>query len=683
MINIYPLADYWDAEYRALLGYVPNSSFYLKSSGLLPYRYKKTAFILNAAVGIKINVTVRAKSHDTSTRSNAYSFVASSTQQIIHIQLGLGQNEVLADAWRRVGPGLDDWVPTGESFYGVFNTARLATLLSSLGKQLYDNVTLDLTNTRNQILSPFGSKLVEHLIPYQDLLVDVRSLRILSTRMALRASTATPGSQLGVTDWLTALTTNTPIFNPLTNSFTEYDYSQPLVHQNEHFGGQEAHIWLPNPCVTQWATFVRYVNAIDTVYTMTDLSEYVYRGTYNGAQEQHEFPAPVGFECSLTQMLLDLGCLDSMTLLINSAIVTRFLVCVPGYPLDFDVEPCSLLGLRRLDCGNFFDVGERADTYDEFDPLGDGWEGHTLSTRYDSSDPGGVCVDTMIRYVDLPEKSKCCYTWGAATTFLGANWTEVSAPNDPLIWSYIVQFAHVPTYASVAQAEMVMAPLSNGDVCVVGNQLMYWRANIVPVPGSGMFLPIVFWDGMFATTAYHGGFSPATPENPLWANTPLTAFQSFVNNIPTEETIIFDFDPAAAMGVFHAPPPLWDPTKRKLVYINTQIAGAGSSNSTLMDLTDGLNSWMYTFSQGGVSGRVASMAFPAFYDLPLGWTEVLLILDPVVGDYMYTYQDMQLRWHNPPPGGGGVDTFTMTCDIPDTVLWGIQGYPALLLLEEV
>ena len=98
-----------------------------------------------------------------------------------------------------------------------------------------------------------------------------------------------------------------------------------------------------------------------------------------------------------------------------------------------------MLGRRRLDCDIQFDAGLTLDTEDDFDPMGDGWEGHTLSGRLDGLP--NACVDTMIRYPQPPETpNQCCYSiYGAAATFLGGQLLEADPPAEFLFWYYLAQ----------------------------------------------------------------------------------------------------------------------------------------------------------------------------------------------------------------------------------------------------
>ena len=433
MINFYPSESYWESEFTALKGYVRESNFYLPRANLIPYYYNPTPFILEADAGRTFSIAVRVRDGWHRNISSETNLITTGATTLVYLRLGLGYNEVEIT---EVGGDND-------RFFATWNTATYATLLYALAKDLYDNVTIDLDGQRSRILANFGSAMVEHLLPYQDMLVDVHVWRVLSARMGLRTSTNQSGRERGVLDWLTALTTTTPILAQTVNDFDTFEYQLPRVYAPEHFGGFDAHIWLPNPCVTEWRTFIRYLNAIPSVYDLVSVSEREVVLDYNGRRERHEFPLPVESACSLSQLIRDLGCLDAIAATVMSSITTRFLICLSGYPVDFDVEPCTLLGLRRLDCGRRLDEGERFDTYDDFDPLGDGWEGYTLSGRLDGLPDR--CMDSLIQRVSTPEMhNPCCYgLYGSAVTFLGAQLLEADTPPEPLMWHYLAQFVSV------------------------------------------------------------------------------------------------------------------------------------------------------------------------------------------------------------------------------------------------
>jgi len=440
LIDFKPVEQYWWAEYETLLSYLRSSHLYLPRSRVIPYRHAATPFLLEtSAAGLYVDITMRVKDHWNGVVSNTVTVITTSTSMLVYLNLGLGSNEVTID----IGS-------TDETFFNRWFTATYATLYGALAKQLHDHVTSGIAAQEQRMLSHFSSVLVEHLLPWQDMLVDVHSWRALSVRLGLRSITNQSGRDRGVKTWLASLTSQTPIISPMSNPDSELDYYLQRVYRAESFGGSEAHIWLPNPCITEWLTFGKYIDAIHD-HSLQNFTERTINDTVGNLVERNDFPFPVSNRCSLSQLLEDLTCMDSISVSVTSDIITRMCICFPGYPLDFVVDPCRLLGLRRLDCGGTLDEGEHFDTNDDFDPLGDGWEGHSLSGRLDGLPHH--CYDTMIRYPDVPEKEECCYgIYGSACTFLGAQLLEEDTPPEFLVWWYLGQFVGIspplPTVAS-------------------------------------------------------------------------------------------------------------------------------------------------------------------------------------------------------------------------------------------
>jgi len=452
MLNLYPAYDYWNEVYQRLISSILDSQFFRTTRNLLAYKIVPWPFLLEAGEpGRVLHFTINSEGRGYADRTTTTekTVVSTGERDTVQIRLGLGKNEITVRA------------NNGETFYGVWNTARFGTILSGIAKELYDNVTIGLQTHLDQIYSPFSSKIIEHLLPYQDFLTDVRAARILQAKMSIRSIVNSPSSDRSVTDFLTSLTLGTPIFKELQNSFESFDYSQPIFHESEHFGGFDAHIWLPNPCVTEWVTFVKLMNAID-VYSLQSVSEREVSLLYSGAEERHRFGDNLAeSECSVTTLLVELGCIDSLSIQVTSEGQSRWSFEFCSYGLDNMVERCHLLGIRKLDCDVELDSGT-LDTYDDFDPEGDGWEGRSLSGRLD----GMTCMDTLIKHVQVPEKVEPCYKWGMPITPLFVNYIDVETDPEPALWYYIGQFIYIEPPVPI-----VLTFLAVPSTVTVGNPL--------------------------------------------------------------------------------------------------------------------------------------------------------------------------------------------------------------------
>jgi hypothetical protein len=330
--------------FDSLYGNIAPGNMYLTAPYVVPFSYYKTAFYLTVDTpgsAVRIQVSHR-KWQGGDQKVNTYSVVPPIEETQIELYLGEGINDIF------ISSDVD-----GETQIRVASS-HIATLLDAEAQELFNYTTVIIDETEIAILSPLSVKMVEHLLPFQDLLPDVQTYRSLCARLGVRSLFNEPGSERGVKDFTTALVANTPIIIKELNHAPEFEpLVYPLFTSLEQFGGWDFHVWLPNFCVARWLAFIRLANNVRDVYELLSVSELTVILNVGGFPERHQFSHDFSAdECSLSSLVAD--CFDIRCSMVCD-VLTQIKICI-HYPFDLQVEQCMALG------AGFFDCEEELDT---------------------------------------------------------------------------------------------------------------------------------------------------------------------------------------------------------------------------------------------------------------------------------------------------------------------------------
>lgn len=344
MIKLYPYQPLHYGEFVKLVEDILPGNLYLRAPYTVPFSYNGNHFVVEVdvpgtPVQIQIVNTKWSGGGDTPT---VQIYIPAQDKNIITLYLGEGLNDIYATS------------AIGDISVRVAAT-HIATLLDAQAQELYTNSTLIIDETDNSLFSALSTRMVEHLLPFQSILPDVQTYRMLCAKLGIRATINDGGTDRGVRDLATALSVNTPIFIKERNeigtiaALPEFNpMVNPLFNAKEDFSGWDVHVWLPNICMASWLAFIRLANNVRDVYELLSVSELTVTLNFNGYPERHQFPQNfLADECSLSYLVTQ--CFDNIRCYGACDVLTSIMICI-HYPFDLRVEHCGALGAGFLDC---------------------------------------------------------------------------------------------------------------------------------------------------------------------------------------------------------------------------------------------------------------------------------------------------------------------------------------------
>jgi len=382
----FSLSQTTNVRTESLLDRLPDGTFYLDAPTHIPNYFEPVAFELEVdTLPSELTLTVVYKTSGRPAAKSQTTIHPAESLSIVYVHLFQGLNRVHL-----------------KSVDGIVDQLILCsnngTMLYGIGDELYDFSWVPYDNLVTDLENPFGSRMIEHMLPYQDMLPQTNSVRNIGARLCAKSSLAQPGVPSSPTDFLTGLLANTP--EVVESLETERSLRPSLFYLRREalaFGGHDFHIWVPNTCVSHWMIATRFWDRTSP-HSFKKVTETEVVVSENDTDSQHRFPDPLAGGCS---SLTPEECIAIHTFgWLNR---TFFALVFFGGPFPFDtvIEPCYALGRSTFDCGDVYDNGVLFDTIDDFDPTGDGWVGFPLSRRLDHPS----CLDTCL--VDIAEITEC------------------------------------------------------------------------------------------------------------------------------------------------------------------------------------------------------------------------------------------------------------------------------------
>ena len=376
-----PLRGY-DALFNQILSKIPAGDFYDTNLGypIVPWSRKPNIFTMETNIPgtpIKISLQRLGPYHPGVDEGNLiqdFFFVPTGTVSSFKITLGLGLNRITAT----------ELTPNGRIVLLDVMATPNAMLFEAMGREIFKSVDL-LEQQQAAIYSPYATRLPDQVIQFQGLLPTVQSLKILSTKLLVRASIHFPATTIGTQDMIQAFALNTPIFEPMRNSSVVHLERSRTQRAQQNQAGQEAHVWFPNGAVTRWLAFTRMADSFRTHYILDSLRDDFVRYAYKGKDLYLDFNYDAVGENFLSNLSLT-DCFDNIDMSLTTLINSRYFVPLWTYTFDLLIPPTYPLGLDRppLDTGVVLDSGYRFDA-DPIDPWNDGWVGWSLSNRFDGN----------------------------------------------------------------------------------------------------------------------------------------------------------------------------------------------------------------------------------------------------------------------------------------------------------
>lgn len=416
---IYP----WTFVRESMLEEYPVGSFYLIADEMLPRSAKPTEFWVVTDRDDPIKFFINGKDSGT--------LIPRARFQRVFLNL----YDPPATNMITVDNGVDAPVHMHAAATHMFKEAEV------FAREIYEYAGRTNEKFSNLIGSPWSAFIADYQLPFRNSLPDVRSLRIMSTKLAAKILVGETGTQGGVRDLTTVFTSTSPVIERCRNSEDfEFDVKQPVTGSDD-FSGSNFHIWIPNLCILQWLVFHKLMNNVDT-HTIAKMSDETVTVAPDDTEEyvQHLVNyGKVANACSLRDMLLFFGCMDNITAAGLMHIFSEIPICAYANPFDQIVETPGIGSDNFFDSDSTFDTepvpappDAPFDSIYDIDILTDFWVGTSLSKRFDF----GGCLDSYPTPGKPPQDSVCCPGSADAvqmeTLLCTESVTSSSTPNHPL-----------------------------------------------------------------------------------------------------------------------------------------------------------------------------------------------------------------------------------------------------------
>jgi hypothetical protein len=362
-----PLRGY-DDLFDQLTGSIPAGDFYDTNLGypIVAWSVKPVGFFLETNIpGIPIQVeTMRIGDYhpgvDEGNLVKSVYFVPELDRTFFQVSLGLGLNRIIAT----------ELVPNGRvAILDVMATPN-AVLFEPFGREIFKPVNI-YNQQKNAIYSAYATRLSDQVIKFRDLLSEIQSLKILSTKMLIRSNVHFPGRQIGLKDFIQSFSFNTPEFVSMRASST-YDIEESRIQRvQQNSAGMEAHIWFPNRAVTRWLAFTRMADSFRNHYKFKNIRDDKVELVYKGKHQTHLFDYDSAGANFLTNLSIT-DCFENIDMFMSSQINSRYFFFMWTYTFDLFISDPSPLADPVLD------------------PWGDGWVGYSLTGRFDTDTIGGL-----------------------------------------------------------------------------------------------------------------------------------------------------------------------------------------------------------------------------------------------------------------------------------------------------
>ena len=363
-----PQARPFDNLFTTMVNALPAGTWIDRSEITLPFKPEPTLFELEAITpGVPVLIQIEpffGDLVDANHEVHDVVVVPEARKTIVPIQLFRGVNVLRATDGERV------------SILRVSAT-HAAGLLSGYAREIYTNIESRLRAFEADLNSPLTTALLQPYVSWFDLLPSIRSLQVLGAKMAVRALVNEPRRQSGIRDFLAGVTGSTPILNSIQNPTVVDLRAQPLHHSLEHRYGTEAHVWLPNRCVSRWAAFTRILPNLP-VKTLSISERAVVIEDDTGTIVQHAFD-DARSTCSIYDIVSARACFDSVAVGLSISNTLYLRLCAAAYSFDLCSNPEYPFSVLEDEAG---ETG--------LDPGWDGLADYCLLQRMD----GGYLLDS-------------------------------------------------------------------------------------------------------------------------------------------------------------------------------------------------------------------------------------------------------------------------------------------------
>ena len=384
---------------------IPKGPYYLLQGNVVPFTPQPTVLRIETdRVGEPIRIEVVKTQAigagvDPRQERSVYTVVPASEIVTVGVQLGRGINRITMTVIPR----------EEERAILLVNATTIVSIFEAFARVLFTDVTRIIDEQERAISSRLATRLLEPFISFQDLLPDIQSLKILSTRLAAKGLIHSVGSELGVKELTKALSLTTPVFRSMDKDTDDlFPSLDPWTNNASQFGGQEAHVWLPNIGIANWLAFLGYISNQPDLFEILSVSEGEVVVRFQGELQRHRFD----FDAFGTDFLTTLAtteCFKSIVITVTMDVELTIDMCAATYTFDLFIDTSNLLG----DCRRTFDTIPFDSNCpldgDPVDPFTDGWEGLSLTGRFEQDSPFTHVLDTFVVASTAYSGSVCGY----------------------------------------------------------------------------------------------------------------------------------------------------------------------------------------------------------------------------------------------------------------------------------
>lgn len=385
---------------------IPEGPYYLLQGTIVPFTPQPTVLKIETdRVGEPIRIEVVQTQPigagvDPRQNKSVYTVVPASEVVTVGVQLGRGINKITMTVMNR----------ENETSLLIVNATTIVSIFEAFSRVIYTEAFRIIEEQERAISSRLATRLLEPFISFQDLLPDIQSLKILATRFAAKGLIHSVGTDLGVTELIKSLSLTTPVYRKMDKDSEElFPPLDPWTNNASQFGGQEAHVWLPNVGIASWLAFLSYIKNQPDLFEVLSVSEGEVVIRYQGELQRHQFD----FDAFGTDFLISQAtteCFKSIIITVTMDVLLTFKICAAAYTFDLFIDESNLLGdcRRTLDSGIVLDSDCVFDG-DPVDPFTDGWEGLSLTGRFEQDSPFTHPLDTFVVPSSAYTGSVCGY----------------------------------------------------------------------------------------------------------------------------------------------------------------------------------------------------------------------------------------------------------------------------------
>lgn len=393
--EIQPRLRGYDDLFAQMVGAVPPGTFYDFARPIVMWRRTPISFILttdNPSYPVRIT---RERLGDFDIGVDQGNQVdetlvvpqPGSLQTLFYLTLGRGRNRLTAQ----------EILPNGVGRSQVLEVVATtnSVIFETFGREIFKS-TDRADQQKAALFSRYSTRLLDQLSGVGDILPDLQTLKILSTKMLIRSFVHFPATRLGVRNEIEAVSLNTPVFQNQRASSVPQVETERIMRAIENLAGQEAHVWFPNLAVTRWLAFIRMANSFKNNFEIIDVRDDYVTIKYKGRTNVHHFDYDAFGQNFLTNLSLS-DCFSNIDVTMGLTMRSRMQIPCWTYRFDSSITPETAIGLVR----SSWDIGIPLDSNipfdaDPTDPWNDGFIGWSYSGRFEQG-PAVYPLDDMVQ----------------------------------------------------------------------------------------------------------------------------------------------------------------------------------------------------------------------------------------------------------------------------------------------